>query len=137
MSNQTWCELCVNLNLSQSGASWHGQTLAKLIVFPIWRRKPKASKPVAAIVVQVIGNFNPEVFQNPMFHDVISIFLSRLGGPNRFTQCCKPIVMAMIVTTVQTMCHPVWILCPPPNIALECICQTALGFPASRPIIAP
>ena len=26
-------------------------TLTKLIVFPIWRRKPKARKPVASIVV--------------------------------------------------------------------------------------
>ena len=29
-------------------------TPSKLIVFPIWRRKPKVRKPVAAIVVQVI-----------------------------------------------------------------------------------
>ena len=51
-------------------------TPSKLIVFPIWRRKPKVRKPVAAIVVQVMGNFNPEVFQSPMFCDVICICLS-------------------------------------------------------------
>ncbi len=36
----------------------------------------------------------------------------------------------------QTMSFPVRSLCPPSDIALECICQTALGFPASWPIIA-
>ena len=29
---------------------------------------------------------------------------------------------AVVVITVQTMSHPVRGLCPPPNIALECIC---------------
>ncbi len=92
---------------------------------------PETIKPVAAIVVQVKGNFVPEVFQNPMFSDVTSVCLIRLGGPNSFAQGCKPIVVAVIVTTVQTMSHPVRSLCPPPDIALECISQTALGFPAS------
>jgi hypothetical protein len=112
-------------------------TLTKLIVIPIWRRKPEALKPVAAIVVQVMGNFVPEVFQSPMFSDITSVCLIRLGGPNSFAQGCEPIVFAVVITTVQTMSHPVRGLCPPPNIALECISQTALSFPASRPIIAP
>jgi hypothetical protein len=46
-------------------------------------------------------------------------------------------VFAVVGTTMQTMSHPVRSLCPPPDIALECICQTAPGFPTSRPIIAP
>ena len=50
--------------------------LSKLIMFPIWRRKPKARKPVAAIVVQVMGDFVPEVFQNPMFSNVFSVCLT-------------------------------------------------------------
>jgi len=66
-----------------------------------------------------------------MLCNVISVCLSRLGGPYFFAQGCKPIVFAMIVTTMQAMRHPVRSLCPPPDIALECICQTALGFPAS------
>ena len=106
-------------------------TVTELIVPSIRWREPKARKPVAAIVVQVMGNLFPEVFQRPMFLNVISVCLNRLGGPKFFAQGCKPIVFAMIVTTMQAMCHPVWSLCPPPNIALECICQTALGFPAS------
>ena len=61
-------------------------TLAKLIVLPVRRRKPKAREPVATIVVQIMGNFVAEVFQNLMFSDVISVCLSRLGGPNRFAQ---------------------------------------------------
>ena len=77
---------------------------------------------MAAIVVQVMGDFIPEVFQNPMFCDVICVCLSRLGGTNRFAQGCKPIVIAVVVTTMQTMMsHPVSSLCPPPDIALECI----------------
>ena len=56
--------------------------LTKLIVLPIRRRKPKARKPVAAIVVHVMGDFIPEVFQNPMFLDVIGVCLRRLGGPD-------------------------------------------------------
>jgi hypothetical protein len=97
-------------------------TPTKLIVLPIRRRKPKARKPVAAIVVQVMGNFNPEVFQRPMFLDVIIICLSRLGSPNCFAQGCKTIVFAMVITTMQTMSYPVRSLCPPPDIALESIC---------------
>jgi hypothetical protein len=65
-------------------------TLTKLIVFPIRRREPKASKPMAAIVMQVMGDFIPEVFQSPMFRDVISVRLSRLGGPNFFPKVVKP-----------------------------------------------
>ncbi len=95
-------------------------TLTELIVLPIRRRKPKAREPVASIVVQVMRNFIPEIFQNPMFNDVISVCLSRLGGPNRFAQGCKSITI--VATTMQTMSHPVRSLCPPPNIALECIC---------------
>jgi hypothetical protein len=30
-------------------------------------------------------------------------------------------VIAMVVTAMQTMSHPVSSLCPPPDIALECI----------------
>jgi hypothetical protein len=63
-------------------------TLTKLIMFTIRRGKPKASKPVAAIVVQVMGNFVPEVFQSPMFSYVTSVCLIRLGGPNSFAQGC-------------------------------------------------
>ena len=106
-------------------------TITELIVLSIRRREPKAREPVAAIVVQIMGDFFPEIFQRPMFCNVSSVRRSRLGGPDFFAQGCKPIVAAMIVTTMQTMCQPVWSLCPPPYIALECICQTALGFPAS------
>jgi hypothetical protein len=106
-------------------------TVTELIVPSIRLREPKARKPVAAIVVQVMGDFGPEIFQRPMLCNVISVCLSGLGGPNFFAQGGKSIVAAMIVTTMQTMCQPVWSLCPPPYIALECICQTALGFPAS------
>jgi hypothetical protein len=96
-------------------------TLTKLIVFPIRQREPKASKPMAAIVMQVMGDFIPEVFQNPMFRDVIRVCLRRLGGPDCLSQGCKTIVIAMVVTAMQTMSHPVSSLCPPPDIALECI----------------
>ena len=106
-------------------------TPSKLIVFPIWRRQPKVRKPVAAIVVQVMGDFIPEKFQSPMFLNIITVCLSRLGGPDCFAQGCKPIVIAVVVTTMQTMSYPVRSLCPPPDIALEGVSQTALGFPAS------
>jgi hypothetical protein len=82
-------------------------TLTKLIVPPILRRKPKASKPVAAIVVQVMRDFILEVFQNPMFSDVIGVCLRRLGGSNCFAQGCITIVLAMVATAKQTMNHPV------------------------------
>jgi hypothetical protein len=57
-------------------------TLPQLIVLSIGWRKPKARKPVAAIVVQVIGDFCPEIFQSPMLSDVIGVRLRRLGGPD-------------------------------------------------------
>jgi hypothetical protein len=97
-------------------------TPTKLIVLPIRRRKPKARKPVAAIVMQVMRNFIPEVFQSPMFSDVIGVCLSRFGSPNFFAQGCKTVMFAMVVTAMQTMGHPVSSLCPPPDIALEGIC---------------
>ncbi len=112
-------------------------TLPQLIVLSIGWRKPKASKPVAAIVVQIMGNFMPQVFQNPMLSDVIGVSLRRPFGPDCFPQGCESIEFAMVVTAMQTMSQPVRCLCPPPDIALECICQTALDFPASRPIITP
>ena len=73
-------------------------------MFPVWQRKPKASKPVAADT------------------DVISVRLRRLGGPNLFAQDRKTIVVIVGVTTMQRMSHPVSSLRPPPDIALECIC---------------
>ncbi len=96
-------------------------TLTKLIVFPIWRRKPEELKPEAAIGVQVMGNFVPEIFQDAMFSDVTSVCLIRLGGPNSFAQGykLKPIVFAVVVTTVQTMSHPVRSLYPPPGQILH------------------
>jgi hypothetical protein len=106
-------------------------TLTKLIMLSIWRRKPKATKPVAAIVMQVMGNFNPEIFKSPMFRDVISVCICRLGGPNGFGQSSKTIFVTIVLTTMQTMSYPVRSLCSPPDIALECVCQAALGFPAS------
>ena len=39
--------------------------------------------------------------------DVISVCLRRLGGPNCFSQGCKTIVIAMVVTAMQAMSHPV------------------------------
>ena len=97
-------------------------TPTQLIVFPIGRRKPKAREPVAAIVVQVMGDFIPEVFQRLMFSNVISICLGRLGSPYSFAQGCKSIMIATVVTSMQRMSHPVRLLRPPPDIALECIC---------------
>jgi hypothetical protein len=96
-------------------------TLTKLIVLPIGRRKPKAREPVAAIVMQVMGDFIPEVLKSLMFSYVISVCFSRLGGSNRFSQGCKSNVFAIAVASVQTMSHLVRHLCPSPDIALECI----------------
>jgi hypothetical protein len=96
-------------------------TPTKLIVFPIRRRKPKAREPVAAIVVQVMGDFIPEVFQRLMFSDVISVGISGLGGSNSFAQGCKTTVSAIAVSAMQRMSHPVRSLCPSPDVALECI----------------
>jgi hypothetical protein len=97
-------------------------TVTKLIMFSIRWRKAEPRKPVAAIVMQVMGDFIPEVFQNPMFRDVISICLRGLGTPDSFAQGGISIVFAMVVTAMQTMRHPVRSLCPSPDIALESIC---------------
>ena len=99
-------------------------TLTKLIGFPIRRRKPKANEPVAAIVVQVMDDFVLEVFQNPMFRDVSSVCLSRLGSPDSFAQGCKPMVIAVVITAMEN--EPSFeesaTLRSPPDIALDCIC---------------
>jgi hypothetical protein len=72
--------------------------------------------------MQVMGNFRVEVFQNPMFRDVISVCLRGPGTPDSFAQGSISIVFAMVDTPMQDMSHPVRSLCPPPDIALECIC---------------
>ena len=59
-------------------------TFTKLIVLSIRRREPKAREPVAAIVVQIMCNVFPEIFQRPMLCNVISVCLSGLGGPDFF-----------------------------------------------------
>ncbi len=69
-----------------------------------------------------MGDFIPDVLKNPMFRNVISVRLCRLGGPYRFAQGGKPIVVTVVVTALKRMSHPVSSLRPPPNIALECIC---------------
>ena len=133
----TSAAVSVALSLLHAPHQPSDKTPTELIVLSIRRREPKARKPVAAIAVQIMGDFFPEIFQRPMFCNVSSVRRSRLRGPDFFAQGCKSIVPATIVPAQQAVRHPVSSLCPPPDIALECICQTALGFPASRPIIAP
>ena len=41
-------------------------TPTELIMLSIRRREPKARKPVAAKVVQIMGDFIPEIFQRPI-----------------------------------------------------------------------
>ena len=41
-------------------------TVMELFVLSIQRRDPKARKPLAAIVVQIMGDFIPEIFQRPI-----------------------------------------------------------------------
>ncbi len=72
-----------------------------------------------------------------MLCDVGTVIISRIGGPNRFAQGGEATEIAMIITTMQGMSHPVRLLCPPPDIALECIGQTTLGLLTSRPVEAP
>ena len=106
-----------------------------MIVPSVGYRQPEPIKPVAsAKVVQEVGQFGPKVLENRMLSDVGQVFISRIGGTNEFAQGCKAILIAMIATTIQRMSHPVWRLCPPPDIALELISQATLGFSASRPV---
>ena len=72
-----------------------------------------------------------------MLCDVGTVLICRIGGPNRFAQGSEAIEIGMIGTTMQRMSHPVRLLCPSPDIALERIGQTALGLPASRSVEAP
>ena len=113
-------------------------TFGELIVPSVGYRQPEPSKPVrAAKVVQKVGQFGPKVLENRMFPDVGQVFIGRVGGPDRFAQGGEAIEIAMIITTMQRMSHPVRRLCPPPDIALERISQTTLGLSAPRPVEAP
>jgi hypothetical protein len=106
----------------------------ELIVHSVGYRQPEPSKPVGtAKVVQEVGQFGPKVLENRMLRDVGAVFI---GGRNRFAQGGESIEIAMIITTMQGMSHPVKRLCPPSDIALECIGQTTLGLPTSRPVEA-
>ncbi len=62
---------------------------------------------------------------NQIWH---SLFHARWACPSLhvFTWNLSPLNLYWVYTRL-----------PPPDIALECICQTALGFPASWRIIAP
>ena len=66
-------------------------TITELIVLSILRREPKARKPVAAIVVQIMGDFFPEIFQRPMFCNVSSVYRSRFGAPDFFPRAVNPL----------------------------------------------
>ena len=60
-----------------------------------------------------------------------------LGGPYCFAKGCKTIVLAVTITTMQAMSHPVRCLRPSPDIALKNVCQTTLCFPAPWTVVAP
>jgi hypothetical protein len=47
--------------------------LVKLIMPPVRWRQPEATKPVAAIVMQVMGHFPSQKFQNLMFHNIVCV----------------------------------------------------------------
>ena len=73
-----------------------------------------------------------------MLCDVVRVFISHNGGANCFAQGGEAIELASaVITTMKAMSHPVRRLSPPPDIALESICQTPLGLPASRPVESP
>ena len=112
-------------------------TFGELIVPSVGYRQPEPIKPAGtAEIVQEVGQFGPKVLENRMLRDVGRVFVSRFGGPYCFAQGCEAIEIAMIITTMQRMSHPVRGLCPPPDIALQRISQTTLGLPASRPVEA-
>ncbi len=77
----------------------------------------------------------PKVLENWVLCDVGWVLICRIRGPKSFAQGSK--ASAVIFTTMQSMSHPVRHLSPPPDIALESICQTPLGLPASRPVESP
>jgi hypothetical protein len=126
---QTWCTI---------DSACHLLLGVGLIVSSVGYRQPKTSKPVGtAKVVQEVGQFGPKVLENWILRDVCTVFIGRIGGPNRFAQGGEAIEFAMINTTMQRMSHLLRRLCPSPDIALERIGQTALGLPPSRPVEAP
>jgi hypothetical protein len=113
-------------------------TFEELIVPAVGYRQPEPIKPVCtAKVVQKVGQFGLKVLENRMFHNVGCVFNCRIRGPNGFAQGCEAIGIAMIISTMQRMSHPVRCLSPPPDIALKFISQTTFGLPASRPVEAP
>ncbi len=60
-------------------------TFRELIVPSVRCRQPEPSKPVwTAKVVQEVGQFGPKVLQNWMLRDVGTVFICRIGSPNRF-----------------------------------------------------
>jgi hypothetical protein len=66
------------------GGPAHG---TELIVPSVGYRQPEPSKPVGtAKVVQEVGQFGPKVLENRMLRDVGTVFIGRIGGPNRFAQ---------------------------------------------------
>jgi hypothetical protein len=66
-------------------------TLRKLIVLPVWYGKPNARKPLAAIVVQITGQFLPKVFQNLVLSYVVWIHFRRFWVPNYFLKAVNPL----------------------------------------------
>ncbi len=114
-------------------------TFRKLIVPSIGYRQAQleSTKPVGtAKVVQEVGQFCSKILENRMFCDIGRVLFSRIRRPNRFAQGSEAIDIAMIITTMQTMSHPVRRLSPPPDIALEGISQTTLGLPAPQAVKA-
>ena len=72
--------------------------------------------------------FTPKVFENRVFYDVVRVAFIRLGSSNRLAQGSRPSFVC--VTTMKAMSQPVGSLCPPPDVALESVCQATLCLSA-------
>ncbi len=68
-------------------------TFGELIVPSVGYRQPQPTKPVGtAKVVKKVGQFGPKVLENWMLCDVSQVFISQIGGPNRFAQGVEAVV---------------------------------------------
>ena len=105
----------------------------QLIVPPIrWRQSKR--EPVPAIVMQIIGNLLAEILQDFMLFSIDTVDSLCFAGSNVLSNCCVSIIM--LSTTVKSVTQAARMLCPPPNAALECVCQASLGLPDAGPIVA-
>ena len=99
----------------------------KLFVRSVRRRKPKASKPMAMKVVQIMGYLFAEIFQRFLFLEIICVLCPCVRGSNLCGKCSEPAIVTS--TTLKRVRYPTRSLGSSTKYCIEAYRLKPLNFP--------